>query len=85
VIPPADDPLDFVHEDAIIEYGLPDSWIFVGPKAGSPAPANSPQAPPGTRKHYDLYRTIDGVIFELHYFRLPDGSVQRVEAKPESP
>lgn len=83
--PPPDDPLDFVPEDAIIEYGLPESWVYLGIKPGSPAPAKSPDAVVGTKKHYDLYRTLDGEEFELHYFRLPNGSVQRVEVKPSSP
>ena len=82
---PPDDPLEFVGLDDIFRYGSPDTWSYLGNKPGSPVDAHSPKAPPGTKKHYDLYRTEGGKEFELHYFRHPDGTVGNVEAKERSP
>ena len=82
---PQDDPLDFVDLSAILQYGSPDTWKYVGKKPGSPVSANSPKALPGTMKHYDIYEDDSGVEFELHFFRHPDGTVGDVKAKPRSP
>jgi hypothetical protein len=49
-----DDPLDYIDMDDVIQHGDPGKWIFVGPKQGSPVAADSPNAPPGMMKHYDL-------------------------------
>ncbi len=76
-----DNPLDFVDFPDIIAHGNPDSWKYRGPKPGSPIPANSPNAQPGTMKHYDLYDDEYGNAIELHYFRHPDGSVGDVKIK----
>jgi hypothetical protein len=43
-----DDPLDFVDFADVIQHGDPSKWTPKGPKAGSPLPAHSPSAPPGT-------------------------------------
>ena len=77
-----DDPLDFVDLADVIEHGDPGKWKFKGAKPGSPAPATSPQALPGTMKHYDVYVDEYGDEIELHYFRHPDGSVGNVKVKP---
>ena len=80
-----DDPLDFVDLKAILRYGSPDTWNYLGPKPGSFAPANSPKALPGTMKCYDIYEDESGEEFELHYFRHADGTVGDVKTKPRSP
>jgi hypothetical protein len=49
-----DDPLDFVDFDDILIHGDPGKWSFRGPKPGSPTPATTPMAAPGTWKHYDM-------------------------------
>ncbi len=76
-----DNPLDFVDFADVIEHGDPSHWHYRGPKAGSPTPATSPSAKPGTMKHYDLYVDEHGDLIELHYFRRPDGSVGDVKVK----
>jgi len=76
-----DDPLDFIDFVDVIEHGEPGKWTFRGAKLGSPTPAHSPAAPPGTMKHYDLYFDEDGDEIEVHYFRHPDGSVGDVKVK----
>jgi hypothetical protein len=50
-------------------------------KEGSPTPATSSGAAPGTMKHYDLYEDSFGDLIEVHYFRHPDGSVGDVKIK----
>jgi hypothetical protein len=77
-----DDPLDFIDFPDIIEHGDPTNWKYRGPKPGSPVPANSLNAQPGSMKHYDLYTDEYGDPIELHYFRHPDGSVGDVKVKP---
>jgi hypothetical protein len=77
-----DDPLDYVDFVDIIQHGDPSKWAFRGPKPGSPTPATSPNARPGTMKHYDLYDDEYGDEIEVHYFRHPDGSVGDVKIKP---
>jgi hypothetical protein len=67
--------------DDILVHGDPGRWISLGPKPGSPVPATSPNARPGTMKHYDLYRNEFGEVIELHYFRHEDGSVDDVKVK----
>ena len=74
-----DDPLDFIDLADVLNHGDPGRWVFKGNKAGSPTPANSPGAPPGTMKHYDLYEDEFGDSIEVHYFRHPDGSVGDVK------
>jgi hypothetical protein len=74
-----DDPLDFIDFADVIQHGNPADWRFLGPKSGSPTPATSPIAPPGTMKHYDLYEDAHGDLIEIHYFRHPDGSVGDVK------
>jgi hypothetical protein len=69
-----DDPLDFIDFADILEHGDPGKWKFKGAKAGSPTPADSPNAQPGTMKHYDVYEDEFGDEIEVHYFRHPDGS-----------
>ncbi len=77
-----DDPLDYVDFTDVLQHGDPSKWKFKGPKPGSPTPAASPSAQPGTVKHYDLYVDEFGEEIELHYFRHPDGSVGDVKVKP---
>lgn len=79
---PQEDPLDYIDWDDVIQHGNPSKWTFVGPKAGSPVPATSPNALPGTTKHYDIYKDELGDQIEVHYFRHPDGSVGDVKIKP---
>jgi hypothetical protein len=76
-----DDPLDFVDFVDVIGHGDPARWRFRGPKPGSPTRATSPDADPGTAKHYDLYEDEHGRPIELHYFRYADGSVGDVKVK----
>ena len=78
---PPDDPLDYIDMDDVLQHGDPGKWTFFGPKLGSPVPATSLNAPPGTMKHYDLYEDEFGVEIELHYFRHADGSVGDVKIK----
>jgi hypothetical protein len=79
-----DDPLDYIDFVDIIQHGDPAKWKFKGPKPGSPAPATSLHAPPGTMKHYDCYDDEFGEAIEVHYFRHPDGTVGDVKIKPSS-
>jgi hypothetical protein len=76
-----DDPLDYIDFADIIQHGDPGKWRFKGPKPGSPTPATSPNARPGTMKHYDLYEDVHGDEIEVHYFRHPDGTVGDVKIK----
>ncbi len=76
-----DDPLDFIDPIDVFGHGNPNRWVPKGPKAGSPTPATSPNASPGTMKHYDLYEDEFGDLIEVHYFRYPDGSVGDVKVK----
>jgi hypothetical protein len=78
---PQEEPLDYIDMDDVIQHGDPGKWFFVGPKAGSPVPATSLKAPPGTMKHYDIYRNVFGDLIEVHYFRHADGSVADVKIK----
>ena len=80
-IPTREDPFDKVGYPDCLIHGDPSTWTSRGPKAGSPAPATSPNAQPGTMKHYDLYDDEHGDRIELHYFRNPDGSVDDVKVK----
>ncbi len=79
---PQEDPLDYIDIDDVLQHGDPSKWTFVGRKAGSGVPATSPLAPPGTTKHYDIYKDEFGDDIEVHYFRHPDGSVGDVKIKP---
>ena len=76
-----DDPLDFVDFADILQHGDPGKWKFKGHKAGSPAPATSPLARPGTMKNYEIYEGRVRRLIELHYFRHTDGSVGDVKVK----
>jgi hypothetical protein len=76
-----DNPLDYIDFADILVHGDPGKWKFLGPKAGSPTPATSPLAQPGTTKNYDIYEDEFGVEIEVHYFRHPDGSVGDVKIK----
>jgi hypothetical protein len=76
-----DDPLDYIDFADVLQHGDPGGWKFLGPKAGSPTPAHSPTAEPGTIKHYDLYEDEFGDVIEIHYFRHPDGTVGDVKIK----
>jgi hypothetical protein len=76
-----DEPLDFIDFDDVIDHGDPSKWRYLGPKRGSPTPATSVNALPGTMKHYDLYLDVHGDELELHYFRHPDGTVGDVKIK----
>ena len=76
-----DDPLDFIDFADVLQHGDPGKWKFKGHKAGSPTPAKSPLAQPGTMKNYEIYEDEFGVEIELHYFRHPDGSVGDVKVK----
>ena len=71
----------FIDFADILEHGDPSTWKFKGKKKGSPTPATSPDAAPGTMKHYDLYEDSFGESIEVHYFRHPDGSVGDVKIK----
>lgn len=75
------DPLDFIDFADIMQHGDPGKWKYKGHKAGSPAPATSPLAQPGTMKHYEIYEDEFGDEIELHYFRHPDGTVGDVKIK----
>jgi hypothetical protein len=79
-----DDPLDFVDMTDVAVHGDPGTWRFQGRKQGSPTPATSPNAPPGTMKNYDLYVDEFGLKIELHYFRYTDGTVDDVRVKPRT-
>jgi len=74
-----EDPLNYVDIGDVIRHGNPSKWNFIGPKAGSGVPANSPDAEIGTTKHYDLYQDEFGRSIEVHYFRRLDGSVDGVK------
>lgn len=76
-----DDPLDFIDFADVLQHGDPSKWNRIGPKPGSPVPAHSSNAPPGTMKHYDFYEDEFGNAIEVHYFRHPDGSVGDVKLK----
>lgn len=82
--PPPDEPLDFIDMDDVLQHGDPNNWKYLGPKAGSPTPATSPNAQPGTMKHYDVFEDEFGDEIEVHYFRHPDGTVGDVKIKPRS-
>ncbi len=82
-VPPAD-PLDYIDMDDVIQHGDPSRWTLVGPKPGSPVPATSASAAPGTMKHYDVYQDAFGDEIEVHYFRHTNGSVGGVKIKPRS-
>jgi len=75
------DPLDYIDFAEVILHGDPSNWKSKGPKAGSPTPATSPIAQPGTMKHYDIYEDEHGDEIEVHYFRYTDGSVGDVKVK----
>lgn len=79
-----DDPLDYIDFADILRHGDPGLWAFRGPKPGSPVPAHSPGAAPGTMKHYDLDDDEFGERIEVHYFRHADGSVGDVKVKESS-
>ena len=79
-----DDPLDFVDFVDVLQHGDPNNWRFHGEKPGSGVAANSPNAPPGTLKIYELYEDEFGDEIELHYFRHPDGTVSGVKVTPQS-
>lgn len=81
---PFEDPLDYIDMDDVLQHGDPAKWTSQGPKPGSPVPATSPNAPPGTMKHYDLYQDEFGDEIEVHYFRHSDGRVADVKVKPRS-
>jgi hypothetical protein len=76
-----DDPLDFIDFADVIQHGDPSKWKLIGPKPGSPVPADSSRATPDTMKHYDIYEDEFGDEIELHCFRHPDGSVGDVKIK----
>jgi hypothetical protein len=76
-----DDPLEYIDMADVLEHGNPGKWTYLGPKSGSPTPARSPDARPGTMKHYDLYRDEFDEVIEVHFFRDPDGSVDDVKVK----
>ncbi len=76
-----EDPLDFIDFVDVAMHGDPSNWKPKGPKAGSPTPATSPSALPGTLKHYELYEDENGEEIEVHYFRHPDGTVGDVKIK----
>ena len=76
-----EDPLDYIGMADILQHGDPGKWKFLGPKQGSGVPAHSPDAKPGTTKHYDLYEDDFGAVIEVHYFRRPDGTVANVKVK----
>jgi hypothetical protein len=76
-----DDPLDYIDFADILQHGDPGKWKYKGPKKGSPTPATSGDAAPGTMKHYDLYVNEFGDDIEVHYFRRADGAVADVKVK----
>jgi hypothetical protein len=78
---PIEDPLDFIDFADVVQHGDPTNWRFKGPKPGSPVPATSLHAAPGTTKHYDLYDDEFGDEIEVHYFRNADGSLDDVKVK----
>ncbi len=79
-----DDPLEYIDFDEILQHGDPGRWKFKGLKAGSGAPATSPDAPPGTLKIYEIYDDEFNDEIEVHYFRHPDDTVSDVKVKPRS-
>ena len=76
-----ENPLDQIDFDEVVQHGDPNLWTFIGPSPGSPAPATSPQAQPGTMKCYDLYLNEFGEKIEVHYFRHLNGTVEDVKIK----
>jgi hypothetical protein len=79
-----EDPLEYIDFDEVIQHGDPGRWKLKGEKQGSGVPANSPNAPPGTLKIYEIYEDEFGDVIEVHYFRHPDGTVSDVKVKPPS-
>lgn len=79
---PQEDPLDYIDMDDVIPHGDPTKWTYLGPKVGSGVPATSPTAEPGTTKHYELYKDVDGDEIVVHFFRHLDGTVSDVKVKP---
>lgn len=73
------DPLDYIDIDDVLQHGDPGNWTYLGPKMGSGVLATSPDALPGTTKHYDIYRDEFGEHIEVHYFRNLDGTVGDVK------
>jgi hypothetical protein len=61
-----ENPLDYLDMDDVIQHGDPSKWTFRGPKSGSPIAATSPNALPGTMKHYDIYQDVFGDEIEVH-------------------
>ena len=83
-LPGPENPLEYVDFADVLQHGDPDNRVYFGPKPGSPVTANSPNALPGTMKHYDLYEDEFGDAIELHCFRHPNGTVGDVKVKPRS-
>ncbi len=81
---PPEDPLDYIEIADVRKHGDPSHWTFRGAKPGSPVPATSLNAPPGTMKHYDIYEDEFGDEIEIHYFRHPNGTVADVKIKGRS-
>jgi hypothetical protein len=79
-----DNPLEYIDFDEVLQHGDPGRWRFKGTKPGSGVLANSPDAPPGTLKIYEIYEDEWSEEIEVHYFRHPDGTVSDVKVKPRS-
>ncbi len=79
-----EDPLEYIDFDEVIQHGDPGRWNFRGEKPGSGVPADSPSAPLGTVKIYEVYQDEFGEELEVHYFRHVDGTVSDVKVKPRS-
>ena len=76
-----EDPLDKIDFSEVLTHGGTHKWKYLGPKPGSPTPATSPKARPGTMKNYDRYLDEFGDEIEVHYFRHTDGTVDDVKVK----
>ena len=76
-----EDPLDHIDFADVLVHGDPGKWTYIGPKSGSPTPATSPKARPGTVKHYDKYLDEFGDEIEVHFLRNADGTVDDVKVK----
>lgn len=67
-----------MEPEHIFDHGDPDTWKYLGEKRGSGVPADSPVAPPGTLKIFEVWEDEFGALLEVHYFRHLDGSVSNV-------
>ncbi|MEZ6128304.1 MAG: Calx-beta domain-containing protein [Planctomycetaceae bacterium] len=83
--PTPDDIAAEMEPDDFEIHGDPDVWRYLGEKPGSGHLAETPAAPPGTRKIYEVWEDEFGFYLEIHYFRHLDGSISNVRLHDFSP